>query len=67
MYKYKVQKKHESNTKNSNLIRRLKETEMEIQRLRLKFSWFEDEILYANKLMNERINNLEDKIEEQLF
>ena len=67
MYKYKVQKKRKNDTKNTDLIRRLKETEMEINRLRLKISWFEDKIIYDNELMSERISYLENKIDDEPF
>lgn len=67
MYKYKIQKKHKNYTKNTDLIRRLKESEMEINRLRLKISWFEDKIIYDNELMSEKISYLEDKIDDNPF
>lgn len=67
MYKYKVQKKRKNDTKNTDLIRRLKESEMEINRLRLKISWFEDKIIYDNELMSEKISYLEDKIDDNPF
>jgi|GEM_PF-5862632 len=67
MYKNKVQKEYKNGTKNTDLIRRLKETEMEINRLQLKISWFEDKIIYDNELMIERISYLEDKIDDEPF
>jgi hypothetical protein len=67
MYKNKAQKKYESNTKSTNLIQKLGETEMDIKRLRLEFSWLEDKILYINCLMDERITKLEHNIDEHPF
>lgn len=67
MYKYKVQKRYESNTKNTDLIRKSEEPEMDIKRLRLEFSWLQDKILYINALMDERIKKLEGNLDEQPF
>jgi hypothetical protein len=62
MYKRKVQKKHKNNTKNTNLIQRLKATEMAIKRLRLEFSCLEDRLLNYNSLMEGRVSYIEEEM-----
>jgi hypothetical protein len=62
MCKIKVQKKHKNNTKNTNLIQRLEEAEMDIKRLRLELSWLEDKVLHFNSSMEGRIIFLENRI-----
>ncbi|MBP2033318.1 hypothetical protein J2Z42_002021 [Clostridium algifaecis] len=62
MYKNKVQKKHKNNTKNTNLVQRLKATERYINRFRLEFYSLEDRLLNCNSLMEGRIEFIEEKI-----
>lgn len=62
MCKHKVYKNHKNNTKNTNLIQRLEDVEMNIKRLQLELYWLENKVLYSNSLMEGRIAFLENRI-----
>jgi hypothetical protein len=67
MYRHKVQIKHKKTTKNTNLIKRLDEAEMDLKRLRLEGSCLEDKILYSNRLIEEKIRSLEHQLDKEPF
>lgn len=67
MYKHKARKKQKYSMKNTNLIQRLEDVEMDIKRLQLELSWLQDKNLYSNTLIEEKIRDLEHQFDKEPF